>query len=501
MARLYRRSRKKTQEIPLDKLSFLLNDELVELDPVHPTLTILEYLRNHRGLCATKEGCAEGDCGACTVTIGELQGSKMHYQAVNSCICFLSSLHGKHLITAEGIKQNGKLHPAQQCMVSAHGSQCGFCTPGFIMSLYTLCYQSEPTFSTQKINDLLAGNLCRCTGYRPIVTAAQKFLKRKNLDRYGYNTQIIAGKLKKSNFKKTHSFNLNDANYHSPVSTDELAQLLNQYPDATLVAGGTDVGLWVTKQHQQLSQIISLERIDALKAVRRGKDMITLGAGVTLNAARQVLGEDYPDLGELIRRFGSEQIRNRATVVGNIANGSPIGDLPPALMVLDAKLTLRVGTYKRFIKLEDFYIDYGKQDLKSSEFIESIQIPRVFKDSTFSIYKLSKRFDQDISAVCGAFNLQVDYEGVVRDVRICFGGMAGVPKRASKVEQALLEEQWNLQTINKVMPLFEEDYQPITDCRGSAEYRLLAARNLLKRFYLETQSDAIQTRILGNNNG
>ncbi len=497
MARLYRRSRKKQAEQPSDKLSFLLNDDLIELDPVSPTLTILEFLRNDRGLCGTKEGCTEGDCGACTVTIGELQGSKMNYQAVNSCISFVSSLHGKHLITVEGIKQNGKLHPLQQCMVSSHASQCGFCTPGFVMSLYTLCYQSDAKFSVQKINDLLAGNLCRCTGYRPIVSAAQKFLKRKNLSRYAYNTQTIASKLKKNTFKKSHSFSQDDTTYHSPTSSDEVAELLRECPDATLVAGGTDVGLWVTKQHQQLNQIISLERVDALKVIRKGKDMITLGAGVTLNAARQVLADDYADLNELIRRFGSEQIRNRATVIGNIANGSPIGDLPPALMVLDAKLTLRVGTYRRFIKLEDFYIDYGKQDLKPGEFIETIQIPRVFKDSTFSVYKLSKRFDQDISVVCGAFNLQVDYEGIVRDIRICFGAMAGIPKRANKVEQALMEERWNLQTINKVMPLFEKDYQPITDCRGSAEFRLLAAKNLLMRFYLETQSGTLQTRLTG----
>ena len=501
MARLYRRSRQKTEQQPSGKLSFLLNGELVELDPVSPTLTILDFLRKDRGLCGTKEGCAEGDCGACTVTIGELQGSKMSYQAVNSCISFVCSLHGKHLITVEGIKQGDKLHPLQQCMVSAHGSQCGFCTPGFVMSLYTLCYQEEPKFNRQQMNDLLAGNLCRCTGYRPIVSAAKKFLKRKNLSRYAYSDQSVAAQLKKQHFKKSHSFILDDATYHSPTTTDELANLLRDYPDATLVAGGTDVGLWVTKQHQKLDQIISLERIDALKIVRIGKDMISFGAGVNLNSAQHALAPDYPDLGELIRRFGSEQIRNRATVAGNIANGSPIGDLAPALMVLDAKLTLRVGTYRRYLKLEEFFIDYGKQDLKTSEFIESIQIPRVFKDSRFSVYKISKRFDQDISAVCGAFNLQVDYDGIVRDIRIAFGGMAGIPKRASKLERALMDEPWNLQTINKVLPLMEKDFQPITDCRGSSEYRLLAAKNLLKRFFLETQSEVIETRLIGAANG
>ncbi len=501
MARLYRRSRKKEQEKLSDKLAFLLNGELIELDPVVPTLTVLEFLRREKGLCGTKQGCAEGDCGACTVTVGELQGSKMDYQAVNSCICFVSSLHGKHLITVEGIKQNGKLHPVQQCMVSAHATQCGFCTPGFVMSLYTLCYQQEQKFDRQRTNDLLAGNLCRCTGYHPIVTAAQKFLKRKNLSRYSYSDQPVTAQLKKQRFKKSHSFTLTGATYHSPTTTDELVNLLRDYPEATLVAGGTDVGLWVTKQHQKIDQIISLERVDALKIVRIGKDMISFGAGVNLNVARQALTPDYPDLGELIRRFGSEQIRNRATVVGNIANGSPIGDLAPALMVLDAKLTLRVGTYRRYLKLEEFFIDYGKQDLKTSEFIESVQIPRVFKDSTFSVYKLSKRFDQDISALCGAFNLQVDYDGIVRDIRISFGGMAGIPKRASKLEQALMDETWNLQTINKVLPMMEKDFQPMTDCRGSSEYRLLAAKNLLKRFFLETQSEAIETRLIGASSG
>ncbi len=497
MPRLYRRSRKTQQQESSDKLAFLLNGEWVELDPVSPTLTVLEFLRRDRRLCGTKEGCAEGDCGACTVTIGELHGSKIKYQAVNSCICFVGSLHGKHLITVEGIKQNGKLHPVQQCMISSHASQCGFCTPGFVMSLYTYCYQQEPGFSRQKINDLLAGNLCRCTGYRPIVTAAQKLLKRKNLSRYGYSDQAVTAQLKKNHFKKSHSFSVNDATYHSPVSSDELATLLQDHPKATLVAGATDVGLWVTKQQQKLDCIISIERIDALKTTRVGKDMVSFGAGVSLSEARQVLMSDYPDLGELIRRFGSEQIRNRATVVGNIANGSPIGDLAPALMVLDAKLTLRVGSYRRFVKLDDFFIDYGKQDIKPGEFIESIQIPRVFKDAMFSVYKLSKRFDQDISAVCGAFNLQVDDEGIIKDIRIAFGGMAGIPKRASNVEQALMDESWSLQTINKVMPLFEADFQPITDCRASAEYRILAARNLLKRFFLETQSESIETRLSG----
>ena len=499
MARLYRRSRKKQEGEISKNLSFLLNDELVELDPVSPTLTILDFLRKDRRLCGSKKGCVDGECGACTVTIGELQGSKMSYQAVNACISFVSSLHGKHLITVEGIKQNGKLHPVQQNLVSTHASQCGFCTPGVVMSIYTLCYQHDPKFSTQKINDLLAGNLCRCTGYRPIVSAAQKLLKRKNLDRYGYDQQLISSKLKKTTFKLSRQFNLGEESYYSPTNSDELAELLQQHPDAILVAGGTDVGLWVTKQHQRLKQIISLERVDGLKAIRKGKDMITFGAGVTLNAAREVLAQDYPDLDELIRRFGSEQIRNRATVIGNIANGSPTADMPAALMVLDAKLTLRAGTYRRFIKLEDYYIDDGKQDLKPGEFIETIQIPRVFKDSMFSVYKLSKRFDQDISALCGAFNLQVDYDGIIRDIRICFSCLAGIPKRARQVERALLEEPWNLQTINNVLPLFEKDYQPVADCRGSAEYRLLAAKNLLKRFYLETQSDAVQTRLRVSN--
>ena len=497
MARLYKRSRKSVDPSAADKLSFLLNGELVEIDNVDPRLTVLEFLRNRKSLTGTKRGCAEGGCGSCTVTIGEIQGSYIHYQAVNSCICFVASLHNKHLITVEGIAKKGKLHPAQQCLLSSHGSQCGFCTPGFVMSLYTLCYQHKANYSRQNIYDVLNGNLCRCTGYRPVISAAQKLLKRKNLISFGYDQNHVLSKLKKTHFKKSQTFIHKSTTYHSPTTSVEVARLILKHPGATLVAGGTDIAVSFARQQRKLNRVISLERVNALKMIRKGKDMFAFGAGVTLNEIGAAIAQDYPEMKELIQRFGSQQIRNRATMIGNIATAAPNSDMPPALIVLDAKLTLRVGNYRRFLMLEDYFISAGKQDIKSGEFIESLQIPRARRSSTYRVYKLSKRFDHDISSLCGAFFLKLDRENVIKDIRICFSGMDAVPKRASYVEQALLQEQWSLQSVNRVITIFNNDYRPQSDCRGSAEYRMIAAKNLFKRFYLETQSDSIRTRLTG----
>ena len=498
MARLYKRSRNTVNQSEPDKLSFLLNNELVKLDHIDPGLTILEFLRNHRYLTATKRGCDQGGCGSCTVTVGEMQGSKIHYSAVNSCITYVASLHNKHLITVEGISQKGKLHPAQQSLISSHGLQCGFCTPGFVMSLYTLCCQQEITYTKQTVNDTLNGNLCRCSGYRSITAGAQKLLKRKNLISYGYKQQEVLGKLKKTPYKKAQTFKHKNTTYHSPVTSDEVAELLLKHPGAKLVAGGTDVCIQSNEQQKKSKRIISLERVSQLKLIRKGKDMFAFGAGVTLNEISAVIAQDYPDLKELIRRFGSQQIRNRATMIGNIATAAPGGDLPPALIVLDAKITLRVGNFRRFLKLEDFFISAGKQNLKRGEFIESLQIPRARRSSIYHVYKLSKRFDHDLSTLCGAFFLVLDNENSVRDIRICFSAMGNKPKRASRVEQALAQEQWSLVNVNKAITQFDKDYQPLSDCRGSAQYRLMAAKNLIKRFYLETQSDSIQTRLTGD---
>ena len=497
MARLYKRSRKTVDHNAPDQISFLLNDELVKLDDVDPGLTILDFLRKHKNLNATKRGCEQGGCGSCTVSVGEMLGSTIQYNAVNSCIGYVASLHNKHLVTVEGISKKGKLHPAQQCLLLAHGSQCGFCTPGMVMSLYTMCYNRDDSSKKLKINDTLSGNLCRCTGYRPIFAAAQKLLKRKNLSSFGYEQQQVLAKLKKTPYKKAQTFIHKNTTYHSPITSNDVAQLILKHPGASLVAGGTGSCVNLGEQQKKPKRIISLERVSQLKLIRKGKDMFAFGAGVTLNEISNVIGQDYPDLKELIRRFGSQQIRNRATMIGNIATADSGADLPPALIVLDAKITLRVGNFRRFLKLEDFFISASKRNIKKGEFIESLQIPRARRPSIYHAYKLSKRFDNDMSTICGAFFLLLDNENVVRDIRICFSGMTGFPKRASRVEQGLAQEQWSLENINKVLAFFDKDYQPQSDCRGSDDYRMTAAKNLIKRFYLETQSDSIPTRLTG----
>ena len=495
MARLYRRSRKQSDKPSRDKISFVLNHDLIELENVDPCLTILQFLRREQQLCGTKQACEEGGCGACTVSVGEMYGSNVHYEAVNSCITFVASLHSKHLVTVEGISQKGKLHPAQQVLLSGHATQCGFCTPGMVMSLYTMSHTQDVKFNKQGIADMLVGNLCRCTGYRSILNAAEKLLKRKSLHRYQYDQRQVITQIKKTPYKFAQKFNHQSVIYHSPTTADELAELIQKYKSATLVAGGTDIGVRHNKMQINLERIISLERVKALRMIRKGKDMFTIGAGATLNEARQVLSPDYPELGELIRRFGSEQIRNKATVVGNLFSDSTAADMPASLIVLDAKLTLRVGHFRRFLKLDDFYQKNGKLSIKSGEFIETMQIPRKLKSSIFQVYKLSKRFDQDTSSICGAFYLRLDTENIVRDIRICYVGMGIIPKRATQVERALIEETWSLQNINQALRFFSKDYSPMDDCRGSQSYKMTAARNLLKRFYLETQSDSIQTRL------
>lgn len=365
------------------------------------------------------------------------------------------------------------------------------------MSLYTLCCDSKADFSGQDICNALDGNLCRCTGYGSVIAASKKLSKRKNLTSFGYDQRTVLAALKKTPYKNDQTFIHKNATYHSPTTSDEVAQLLIKYPRATIMAGGTDIAVKIASKDAVVNRIISLERIQALKMIRKGKDMFAFGAGVTLNDVSTAIENDYPDLHELIRRFGSQQIRNHATVIGNIAGAAPAADMPPALIVLDATLTLRVGHYRRFLKLEDFFINGGKQDIKSGEFIESLQIPRARRSSIYHVYKLSKRFNNDISSICGAFFLMLDSQNFVRDIRICFSGMGAVPKRAANVEQALTQALWNLQSVNSVIPLFEQDYRPASDGRGSAAYRMIAAKNLLKRFYLETQSDTIRTRITG----
>ncbi len=433
----------------------------MELPDVDPTATLLDWLREDRGLTGTKEGCNEGDCGACTVMVTDEDGAK----ALNSCILFLPQLHGKAVRTVEGASgPDGEAHPVQQAMVDLHGSQCGFCTPGFVMSMVASHATGATDHDTQ-----LAGNLCRCTGYAPIIRAA-KAVEDRPVPVWVKDKPLASSA----------------ASRMLPESSDELAAVYVENPDATLVAGATDVGLWVTKQLRDLDPVIFLNRCDDLKQITITDDEIRFGAMVDMNRMGEALADLHPSYAEMIRRYASVQVRHAATVGGNIANGSPIGDNPPALIALDATLHLRKGDTRRSLPLEEFFIDYGKQDRVPGEFVEAVSFPRQL--DRLKAYKLSKRFDQDISAVCGCFNITVS-GGIVTQARIAFGGMAGIPKRATHVEAALVGKPWARETIDAALPAFADDYSPLTDMRASATYRLETAKAMLERYFLEDQSE------------
>ncbi|MFC4346384.1 xanthine dehydrogenase small subunit [Kordiimonas lipolytica] len=480
---------------------FLLDGELHELVNPDPTETVLQFLRYRLARTGTKEGCAEGDCGACTVVLGEVVDEEMRYRAVNACILFLPTLDGKELITVESLKRaDGTLHPVQQAIVDTHGSQCGFCTPGFVMSLYAL-YEDGVTATREGLNDTLAGNLCRCTGYGPLLEAGMRAQEaRVPMDHMALKEKI-EGLMA---LKRHETLELiakdpvsgAEKKYFAPVTTEALAELVEQYPKATILAGGTDVGLWVTKQHRELSVVIYTGAVAALKETRESGESIEIGAGVSVSDGMDVLAKYYPDMGELYRRFASVQIRNSGTIGGNIANGSPIGDSPPALIAAGAELVLRKGTDERTIALEDYFIEYGKQDRTPGEFLVRIIVPKPQENRRFRAYKISKRFDQDISAVCGAFCLTI-VDGIVEDARIAFGGMAATPKRATATEAALVGKEWSLEAAQAAMEAMRQDYAPISDMRASAEYRMQVAQNLLMRAYLETTTD-IATRLVGD---
>ncbi|WP_157015676.1 xanthine dehydrogenase small subunit [Mesorhizobium xinjiangense] len=475
-----------------NEIRFLLNGEEIALADVRPDETLLDYLRLRRSLRGTKEGCAEGDCGACTVLVGRLAGGELVYEGVNACIRFLASLDACHVVTVEHLKgEGGKLHPVQQAMVDFHGSQCGFCTPGFVMSLYAL-WMREPQPGDAAIEKALQGNLCRCTGYEPIVKAA------KAISGYGAaaadplateRARVTASLAAMKDGARVEIGSGRDR-FVVPASADDLAAVLEAEPDSTIVAGSTDVGLWVTKHMRDISPVVFVGHLDELHGVEEKDGVITLSACVTYTEAFGILSNRIPAFRSLIDRIGGEQVRNMGTVGGNIANGSPIGDMPPPLIALGATLTLRKGDARRTIALEDFFIDYGKQDRAPGEFVEAVHVPVPQKDAYYAAWKVTKRRDEDITAALGAFNVVVGADGKVSFARIAYGGMAATPKRAVTVEAALLGQPWTLPTVEAAMAAYASDYAPISDMRASAEYRMLAAKNLLKRFYLETSGAA-----------
>ncbi|SMQ72074.1 xanthine dehydrogenase small subunit [Devosia lucknowensis] len=470
-------------------IRFLLNGEEVTLTDVAPDLTLLDWLRLERRLRGSKEGCAEGDCGACTVLVGKLLGEEIIYDSVTACIRFVGSLHGTHVVTIEHLRgENGALHPVQQAMVDHHGSQCGFCTPGFVMSLYGL-WMRNPDPSRVAIEKALQGNLCRCTGYAPIIRAGQAISShgRPEGDPLWAERIAVKDKIRAMHDGRRVEIGEGDRRIIIPASLDDFATIYESYPDARIVAGSTDVGLWVTKFMRPIGPVIFIGHLQELKRIADNDSEVRFYAGVTYSEALPVIEANLPQLSELWNRFAGEQVRNMGTIGGNIANGSPIGDTPPPFIALGAKLSLRRGEHRREIKLEDYFIAYGKQDRQPGEFVESVTIPLLPAGETFATYKLSKRREEDISALCGAFRVFVNDAGTVGMARIAFGGMAATPKRAKSVETALIGKPWTMETVEEVVAHFAEDYQPISDMRASADYRLLAAKNLLKRFFLDSQ--------------
>ena len=481
-----------------ETVRFLLGDELVEIASCDPTRTVLDWLRLDRRRTGSKEGCAEGDCGACTVVIGRLDEGHLRYEAINACIRLLPTLDGCQLLTVEHLKgADGTLHPVQQAMVDCHGSQCGFCTPGIVMSLFAL-WLNEAAPSIARIEDALAGNLCRCTGYEPIIAAGQRAAAAdRSQDRFVAAQAGIAARLAELRDRQTVAIGDGERRYYAPATTEALAELVAAHPQATLIAGATDVGLWVTKGMRRLDPVIHLGRIEALRAISDEGDQLRLGAMANHVAVRKALAAISPQLDEMMRRFGGEQVRNAGTIGGNIANGSPIGDLPPALIALGATLVLRRGSEHRTIPLEAFFLDYRKQDRRESEFVEAVLVPKLPADALFHVSKISKRFDEDISALCGAFFLRRDPDNRIVEARLAFGGMAGIPKRAKAAEAALLGRYWNEATVAAAIAALAGDFTPLTDMRASAAYRLKVAGNLLTRFLIETTAPEAATRVAG----
>ncbi|TMV01225.1 xanthine dehydrogenase small subunit [Brucella haematophila] len=475
-----------------NRICFLLNGERVELDRVSPTETLLDYLRLACKLRGTKEGCAEGDCGACTVLVGKIVGSELVYESVNACIRFVGSLDGCHVVTVEHLRgADGGLHPVQKAMIDFHGSQCGFCTPGFVMSLYGL-WMRNPKPADPAIEKALQGNLCRCTGYEAIIRAARAISDYGNTteDPLAAERAHVLEQLKSMRDGSRVEVGEGKDRLVVPADLDDFAALLADEPKATVVAGSTDVGLWVTKMMRDISPVVFIGHLTELRSISEDNNVVTIGAGVTYTEAFSFLARRIPQLSGLINRIGGEQVRNMGTIGGNIANGSPIGDTPPPLIALNARLTLRKGDSRRTIPLEDFFIAYGKQDRQPGEFVEAVHVPIPAEGNHFAIYKVSKRFEEDITAALGAFHMTLDAAGKVASIRIAYGGMAATPKRAFAVEAALLGQSWSEETVEAAIGAYEQDYQPLSDMRATADYRLMVSKNLLRRFYDETQGQA-----------
>jgi xanthine dehydrogenase small subunit len=463
-------------------LQFVRRGEIVSLTGVAPTRTLLEVLREDLQCTAVKEGCGEGDCGACTVVLAEPAADGLSYKAINSCIRLAHSVHGMAVWTAQDLPAaDGALHPCQQAMVDCHGSQCGFCTPGFVMSLFGM-YQNRvlagQTISREVAQTDLSGNLCRCTGYRPIFDAAQQMgaLPRVPVDEVAVLAQLrqIAP--------------ASAADYSAPTRLADLLKLRADWPQAQLVAGCTDVGLWVTKQHRQFAQVLDVTRVAELRELRRTPELLTIGAAVTLHEAYAALVADRPQLQRFAERFAGLPVRSSGTLGGNVANGSPIGDSMPLLLALGATLVLASVRGERRVPLDDFYTGYRKNLLALDEVLAFIEVPRPVPEEHLRVYKISKRQDDDISAVCLALNLHVR-EGRIAGARIGAGGVAATPVRARKTEAALLGQPWARATFEAAIQVLQAEFEPISDMRASAAYRRSVLGRLLLRYWAEEQGE------------
>jgi xanthine dehydrogenase small subunit len=476
-------------------LRFHFRGDEVVLDRFSPRATVLDWLREEMGAKGTKEGCAEGDCGACTVILARLKGGAIAYAPINACILLLGQLDGAELITIESLASGDELHPLQRAMVDRHASQCGFCTPGIVMSLFAAYHSGAPQ-TYNGLCDQLAGNLCRCTGYSPIIAAALETCNGSPADRFAATAGMRTAALAAIADKDDVFVGDEGAFFAAPASLDSLASLYARYPGATLVAGATDVGLWITKQLRDLKQIIWLGRVAGLDEVRRRADRaVSLGATLSLEDAAPLLGAIHPDLSELLRRFGSKQVRASGTVGGNVANGSPIGDLAPALIALGGRVFLRKGAKTRALPLEDFFVAYGKQDREPGEFVVAVDAPQLAADQRYRAFKVSKRLDEDISAVMLALRVDLDRRRIV-GARIACGGMAATPKRAENAERALIGAKLGERADwRAACAALAQDFAPLTDQRASAGYRMTVAANLLEKALIEIAGASAPTRI------
>ena len=468
--------------MPSDTINFIHSDRIIEIQNPDPNETLLNFVRTKLKKTGTKEGCAEGGCGACTVVLGELKNNDINYTAINSCITFLPTLAGKQLILVEDlISKNNLLHPVQETMVKCHGSQCGFCTPGFIMSLFSM-FKNYSKFKEEIIKDSIAGNLCRCTGYKPIIKAAKSLNRKNKIDHFVKNKKQTISLLKKIENRSIVIYKKN-RKYFAPRYVTELKKILKKNIKSKLLSGGTDLSLTVTKDRQDIESIIYMNSIKELNYIKNNNKYIEVGATTPLSIFEVYINKYYPDFNKILKRYGSTQIRNVATIAGNIATASPIGDNLPLLLVLDSQIVLQGIKKKKILPINNFFINYRETKLKEGQFIHSVRIP-ILNKNIFKAYKISKRFDDDISSVCAAFNLIIENKKI-KKIKIAYGGMAAIPKRAIFCERVLLNSLITKDVIDKAKNALEKDFLPISDMRASGRYRKEIAKSLLEKCFLE----------------